>query len=138
MIYYLIYAGIALILAVIATRIFDLFYAVFIAPGRRKRILRDNAYHTVIGTQVTKYAGRDSSGHYHLQYKFEVDGKTYRRFIYVGNDNKTKRPFYYVRNPRAATNQLNQLGNYENTRTLYWILAGVLFVLISIIMSLGK
>ncbi|MGN1306398.1 MAG: hypothetical protein ACI4V3_01865 [Faecousia sp.] len=128
----------ALVLAVFAERLFELFYGLLVAPSKRKKILRDNAYHTVIGTQVTKYASKDSSGDYNLQYKYEVNGKTYRCFICVDKDNCSKRPLYYVKNPRAATDKLNQLGNYENTRVLYWMIACVLFILISLIAPFGR
>lgn len=138
MMFYLIYAGMALVLAVFAERLFEMFYGVFVAPGKRKRILRDNAFHTVVGTCVTKYPSQDSSGNYNLRYKYEVNGKTYHCYVYSFRDDRSKRSLYYVKNPRAATDQLNQLGNYENTRALYWMIACVLFVLISLIAPFGR
>ena len=135
---FVIYAGMALVLAVFAERLFEMFYGVFVAPSKRKKILRDKAYHTVIGTCVTKYPSKDSFGDYHFRYEYEVNGKTYHCYVDAFKDDRSKRPLYYVKNPRAATNQLNQLGNYENTRTLYWMIACVLFILISLIAPFGR
>ena len=67
-------------------------------PNERKFCRRTGI--TAIGTQVARYASRDGPGYYHLQYKYEVDGKTYRRFIYVGSDNTNTRPFCYAKPPR--------------------------------------
>ena len=138
MLCYLIYAGMALVLAVFAERLFEIFYGLLIAPSKRKKILRDNAYHTVIGTCVTKYPSQDSSGNYRFRYEYEVNGKTYHCYVDAFRDDRSNRPLYYVKNPRAATYRLNQLGHYENTRAMYWMIACVLFVLISLIAPFGR
>lgn len=126
---YLLFACGSLLLSFIATSIFEIVYGILFSGTRRKKALRDHTYNTVIATEVTKYAERHDDGHYHLLYKFEVDGKTYRRFVELTKDNMPTLPLYYLKNPRAATNQINKLGHFEYTKSLYWCLTGAIFAI---------
>lgn len=129
--YFLVRTVIAIILAVIATKVHYLLYAMLIAPFRRAKCLKNKSYHQVTGENITTKATQGRDNLYRYIFRITVNGKKYRIWGVTTEDGSAVHmQFYYIKNPRGAVPDLNDIGNYEYSLRLGIILS-IVFVVIA-------
>ena len=85
----------------------------FIALPKNRIIRRERSYHTVVAHRCASKVGYDArDGGFYL-YKWEVNGKSFRRLFKLNAYPQPEKVLYYRKNPRGVVDSESKLGVFE-------------------------
>lgn len=123
----------AIISSALLTRILIVLQHLLIAPFKSKKIQREGRYLTATASRSGYRTGKDSAGQDKAWFTWEVDGKKYRGCFCAPPWSPAIRTVYYVKSPRTATDNLNEIGQFRHGWLLFFLLFGITMLIIVLI-----